>query len=292
MKLKSIHIFFTAISLLLPLSLKCGPREESIVAGTYNVRVDVTSDVQRGDGWSIRLPKICDIIKFYGFDILGCQEVHPSQLKDMAGILSEYSVTGNGHTPVFFRSDRFKLLKTGDFWLAPGDSRAVPGWDAAYIRTCTWGKFRDKGTGKIFWFFNTHFDNKGEIARRESAKLMLEKISEITGDSGNVILTGDLNCDQESEPYKLIKSNGNLSDAFETAAIKMAWGGTFNGFNPETYNDSRIDHIFTGKRISVIRYGIIYETYRTVEKDNEDRAVKVRMPSDHYPVLTEISLDK
>lgn len=47
-----------------------------------------------------------------------------------------------------------------------------------------------------FYVLNTHFDDRGEVARRESAKLILKKVEELIAGQGQeklVILVGDLN---------------------------------------------------------------------------------------------------
>ena len=56
---------------------------------------------------------------------------------------------------------KFELLEQGTFWLSPASAVPSKGWDAALPRICTWGQFRDKGTGFVFYFFNTHFDHMG-----------------------------------------------------------------------------------------------------------------------------------
>lgn len=261
----------------------------SIIAATYNVRVDNANDAKKGDGWRVRLPKIADVIRFNSFDIFGSQEVHPAQLADMAKVLPEYSYIGKAHTPVFFNKERLECMESGDFTLSPDGNDKIPAWDAAYVRSCTWGKFRDKISGKHFWFFNIHFDHKGEKARVESARLMLSKITEICKDPSLAIFTGDFNCNQNSEPYGIITNSDIFSDSFKLTKNKLAWGGTFNGFDPQKYNHSRIDHIFLGKSFNVKRFGILYLSYRSEEENDSGSAVKVRMPSDHYPVMVELT---
>ncbi len=300
MKSKLLNgLFFAALLIAAPAQFLNA--KGSVIVGTYNVRVDVASDAKKGDGWKSRVPKICDIVKFYGFDIFGGQEVTRGQLNDMLELLPGYSYVGVGredgvekgeYSPVFYRSDRFTLLESGNFWLAPDWTKPVFGWDAACIRICSWGKFRDKESGKVFWFFNTHFDHMGVVARKESAKLILARIAGITNNSPDVIFTGDLNTDQHSEAYSTLAGAGTLADAFETAKIRFAWGGTFTGFDPEVYNDKRIDHIFTGKSFTVKRYGILYDAFRSVDPagDGSDvKKVRVRIPSDHYPVMAELT---
>lgn len=271
-----------------------------ITVATYNVRVDVNSDAAKGDGWKTRVPKICDIILFNDIEIFGAQEVTKGQLDDMLALLPGFTYTGVGredgaqkgeYSPVFYNIERFNLLDSGSFWLAPDYTKPNFGWDAACVRICSWGKFRDKRTRRVVWFFNTHLDHIGKEARRESARLILSKVYEISDGSDNVILTGDFNADQNSEPYKIIADSHYLSDSFVTAERKMVWGGSFTGFDPFDYNEKRIDHIFTGAGFIVRRYGILNDVYRSVENSGSKKVVKIRVPSDHNAIVARISFD-
>ena len=53
-------------------------------------------------------------------------------------------------------------------------------------------QFEDINSGRRFYVFNTHFDHRAVVARKESSKLILQKIDEIAG-SNAVILMGDFN---------------------------------------------------------------------------------------------------
>ncbi len=296
---------FTALAAVLVLSAGLASAQTLNVA-TYNVRVDVASDAKKGDGWKERVPKICDMVRFYDFDIFGGQEVSYHQLTDMLGLLQGYSYVGVGRddggksgefSPIFYKADKFKLLNSGTLWLSSDCTGPNLGWDAACIRVCTWGKFRVRGTGKIFWFFNTHFDHIGTVARAESAKLIVAKIKELCDETSNVILTGDFNSDQNSEVYKYIKKTSGLRDTYDIADFKMEWSGTMNNFDPNIVTNYRIDFIFTGSDFKVSRYGILSDSYKSVEDEGEKnlpnfpketkfKMAKVRYPSDHFPVMS------
>ena len=272
---------------------------------TYNIRVDVESDVKQGDGWAQRCPKICDIIKLQDFEILGMQEAKSHQLKGMLALLPAYSAIGvarddgkerGEYSPIIYKKNKFTLLDNGTFWLAPDPTKPALGWDAACIRICTWGKFKDNKSGLIFWMFNTHMDHVGVVARIEGAKLIISKMKEITKSSPNVMISGDFNVDQNSEVYKFFKTAWNLRDAYDIAEFRLAWTGTMNNFDADMISDSRIDHIFLGPGFKVSRYGILTDSYRSVISDdakNQPNFPKemlfkksmVRFPSDHYPVM-------
>jgi endonuclease/exonuclease/phosphatase family metal-dependent hydrolase len=258
---------------------------------SYNIRCLNEGDDQKGNGWEVRCPVIADLVRFHDFDIWGAQEVvMRKQLDDLLAALPEYGYTGVGRddgknrgeaSTIFFKKDRFELLKSGDFWLSEDTTKPNKGWDAAFPRICSWGQFRDKASGKTFWFFNLHMDHRGVVARTESSKLVLAKIREMCG-TQPVILVGDFNVDQRNESYKLIAESGLLRCAYEIAPIRYAHNATAPGFNLQRAgSDSRIDHIFVSKDFKVERYGILTDTYASKEGQ--------RFPSDHFPVKVVVS---
>jgi len=264
---------------------------------TYNLRYENKSDSLNGNGWGQRLPVIAELIQFHDFDIFGAQEVFYSQLTGMLAAMPEYTYIGVGRTdgdksgecsPVFYKREKFRLIKTGNFWLSQTDSIPGKGWDAALPRICTWGRFQIIENGKYFWFFNLHMDHLGIVARLEGTKLVLAKIKAMTGNEP-VILTGDFNYDQRAEGYKIISQSGLLKDTYEIAELRYALNGTFNNFNPQQKTDSRIDHIFVSNHFRAIRYGLLTDIYWT---RSEQGGYIVRIPSDHYPVKVEVSFNK
>ena len=285
---------------------------QNLTVATYNIRNDNAWDIKNGNGWAQRCPVICKMVQFHDFDIFGAQEVLHNQLTDMLSNLQEYTYIGVGrddgkekgeYEPVFYKKDKFKLLQSGHFWLSKDTDKPNRGWDAAYIRLCTWGKFLDKKTGFTFWFFNLHMDNEGVAARRESSKLVLNKINEMCNNE-TVILTGDFNVDQHNESYSLINTSGKLKDAYDLTKIRYALNGTFNNFQPNLKTDSRIDHIFVSSKLQVMRYGILTDSYRSdiengkeIKSSNFPKEVSLqqhqaRLPSDHYPVEVQLEYSK
>ena len=285
---------------------------QNLNIATYNIRYKNNGDKRDGNGWDLRGPVIADLIKFHDFDIFGAQEVLNEQLKDLSSSLSNYGHIGVGrdngkeageYAPIFFKKEKLKLLKEGHFWLSEKTESPNKGWDAALPRICTWGQFEDINSGLKFYFFNTHFDHVGVTARRESSKLILRKIKELAGDEPTV-LTGDFNVDQNNEIFSIL-SGSELKDAYTTAQLKYASNGTFNHFDTNAMTDSRIDHIFLSNCAVVKRYGILTDTYRTpaakekkvntggnFPKELKLEAFEARLPSDHFPVMIVVDLQK
>ncbi|NDV69511.1 endonuclease/exonuclease/phosphatase family protein [Dysgonomonas sp. 25] len=292
------------ITFLLVASCICFLHAQDIVVGSYNIRYDNQGDAQKGNAWQSRLPVISQLILFNDFDILGTQEVLHNQLEDLSASLPGYAFVGVGrddgdtkgeYAPIFYKKDRFELLKSGHFWLSEQTGFPNKGWDAALPRICTWGYFKDKKTKKKLWFFNLHMDHVGVEARRHSAMLVLEKIKEMCG-KDYVILTGDFNVDQTHKSYELLAESGVLYDSYEKARIRYVLNGTFNAFKGDRMTNSRIDHVFVSGKFRVDRYGVLTDSYRTPKADSEEMHVgdfpkevfsteaEVRMPSDHFPL--------
>lgn len=281
---------------------------QSLCVSSYNIRYKSNFDVQNGNGWERRCPVICDMINFESPDLFGSQEVLVGQLHDMLKGLDGYSYIGVGrddgkeggeYSPIFYKTSKFKLLKSGYFWLSQDPTRPNKGWDAACIRICTWGRFEDRHTKWRFWYFNLHMDHIGAVARRESAKLVVARIRKICkGDP--VILTGDFNVDQKNEIYTIFTTSGILKDSYVYAKHRFAETGTFNNFNPDLKTDSRIDHIFVSPSFKVNNYAVLTNCYWTpiagseaqkstaAPKEIDLYRYQRRTPSDHYPIMARI----
>ena len=260
---------------------------QDLYVGTYNIRYKNKDDSIKGNVWTKRCQVMCDQINFESPDVLGTQEVLVGQLHDFQRLLDNYSYIGVGrddgkeageYAAIFYKNDRVKLLDSGNFWLNETPDVPKLGWDAACIRICTWGKFKDLRTKKKFYFFNLHMDHVGVVARREAAKLVVSRIKEMAQDAP-VVLTGDFNVDQTDEIYSIFTQSGILKDSYENARIRFAENGTFNSFKVETKTDSRIDHVFVSPSFKVEAYGLRTDSYWAKGRRNL---------SDHYPVFVKL----
>ncbi len=250
---------------------------------TYNIRLNLASDGP--NAWPHRKDAVAGLVRDQSIDLLGVQEALPEQLADLDAQLPRLGRFGEGRTAerlgeftaIYFRRDRFDVLDAGTFWLS--ETPEVPGsrgWDAAYERIVTWGKLRDRQSGTTFFHFNTHFDHVGRIARRESARLLVSRITSLAG-SSPVIVTGDFNDLPEGEPYAIITGSG-LSDAMLSArAAHRGPSSTWNAFKA-IEPGRRIDFIFT-RGFDVTSHAIL-----------PGMIDGTRFPSDHLPVVAEVRI--
>src|SRR5690554_3646558 len=170
----------------------CSERKDNpeIIVSSYNLRMDTPSDSL--NAWPHRKENVKALIQYHGFDIIGTQEGFKHQLDHLLE-MPGFAYVGAGrddgkeageHSAILYKTDRFEVLESGDFWLRENPDEPGLGWDATCCnRICSWAKFTDKYTGKDFFVFNAHFDHQGVVARQESGKLMVEKIQEIAGDA-------------------------------------------------------------------------------------------------------------
>jgi endonuclease/exonuclease/phosphatase family metal-dependent hydrolase len=257
---------------------------------TFNIRMD--TPVDSFNAWPNRKEFAAACIDFYETDIVGLQEVLHHQLDDLKRFLPGYEALGAGrydgktqgeYSAIMYRKERFDVLESETFWLSENPQAVgVKGWDAACERIVTWAHFKDKQTGKDFYFANTHFDHVGKVARRESSTLLLSKLNEMTNDKP-VIVTGDFNSVATGEAIKTLtdeSSPGYLRNAYDLATLKYGPGWSFHNFG-RTPLDRRviIDYIFVRGNVKISRHGIIYDV-----KDNG------LYLSDHNPVLCTIDL--
>ena len=258
---------------------------QEMLVGSYNIRYKNRSDSLNGNVWTKRCQVICDQVNFMNPLIFGTQEVLNNQLNDLLNGLDGYDYIGVGrddgdkageYEAIFYKKDKLKLLDNGNFWLSETPEKPGLGWDAACIRICTWGKFqvdaKKKKDRKVFYFFNLHMDHVGVVARREAAKLIVERIKTIA-QGAPVIVTGDFNVDQTNEIYTIFTNSGQLKDSYDAARIRFAENGTFNAFKTEYFTTSRIDHVFVSPATKVEAYGVLTNSY-WVKNESSDEVEK------------------
>ena len=269
------------------LSLMCithqASASEPIRVMSFNIRYGSANDGE--DHWKKRDWLVAKTVKQFNPDLMGTQETLKFQAEFLEEDLKEYTYFGrsrmktpNEHCGIFFKTKRFTQLAGGHFWLS--ESPEVPeskSWDSSLPRMASWVLLNDNENEKApaLLFVNTHFDHRGRVARTESAKLIRKRIEKLVAiaEEPAVIVTGDFNTPEGSEPYKaFLDGNDQLVDTYrESHPDKQENEGTFNGFKGRT-GGGRIDWVLASPSLRIIEAKID----RTNEED--------RYPSDHFPV--------
>ena len=261
------------------------PELTTINVATFNMRYDNPDDSL--NNWQYRKERIVQFIKDQKVEIVGTQELLQNQVDDLKALLPEYDMVGvardNGkdegeYAAIFYLRDRFDALDSNNFWLCENpDSVGMKGWDAACTRIATWAKMQDKATGKIFMAVNTHFDHVGEVARRESALLIISKIKEIVGDRP-AFLTGDFNVDSTSNAYETITTNEFvLNDSRKVAKAVEGADYTWHDFGKLPAEERGIiDFIFTTPSIEVLKVYIPQENADALLSDHNPQVATLQ----------------
>ncbi|AHM59627.1 Endonuclease/exonuclease/phosphatase [Flammeovirgaceae bacterium 311] len=250
---------------------------------TYNIRYDTPADKE--DSWTHRKERVESLIRYHQPDLLGVQEALQHQLSYLAQNLPHYAWYGVGRddgkeqgefSAVFYNKNKFSAEDQGTFWLSPQPDKPSKGWDAAIVRICSWVKLKNKATGTVLYFFNTHFDHMGVKARENSALLIAAKIKEIAG-TEPFVLTGDFNTTEDTPAFANLTSSGLLHNT-EKISESKPYGppGTFSTFDVKNEMGKKIDYIFVSAHFSVLQHATITD------------AQKGKYPSDHLPVVAVI----
>lgn len=274
---KAICLFVMAAHAQLPIKVM-----------SFNIRLDVASDgINR---WDARKEKVAGLMQYYEADFIGGQEVQHHQLQYLKNELKQYKYIGVGrddgredgeYSCVFYNTKNFTLVQDGTFWLSETPDSVSMGWDAACRRVCTYGLFKSINTNQMLWVFNTHFDHMGVTARISSAKLITEKIKQLTKDKQYpVVITGDFNSRPNEAPALYMTEHFVNTRTSSEQAYGPA--DTWNGFSFDKKPDGCIDYIFVSadKKLAIKKFATITDSY------------EMKYPSDHFPIMATLLLNK
>lgn len=246
---------------------------------TFNVRLPLASDGP--ERWEARRDLFVKTIREQHPDVFGTQELYREQGDYVVAKLPDYAWFGMGrkggegdeHMGVFYRTDEWQVLDSGNFWLS--DTPGVPGsdtWGTPFPRMVTWARFERKADGRTFVLFDTHlpYREQDDAAREKGAALILKRIARLPADEP-FVLTGDFNTTPDSKVHQVLTRH--LQDAWLVAPRRSGPEKTFHDFTGNS--DRRIDWI-------LVR-GFHVEDVRTVTT-HEGKLY----PSDHFPVVADL----
>lgn len=276
-----LRAFLLALLLIAPASAQQRTNDVLRVM-SFNVRLPIDKGEK---SWEARLPVAIAMLKRTQPDIIGTQELHRRQGNDIVRALPVYAWIGldrrgghdDEHMGLFYRRDRLRLIRFGNFWLS--DTPDIPGsisWGHPYPRMATWAEFETMNGKRRFYAFNTHLPYRAEddAAREKGAALLVRKIAEIAADVP-VVITGDFNTGPESKAHAALTER--FADARLTAPARSGPDATFHNFTGRA--DRRIDWI--------VSRGLSARAARTIT----DHRGPVQT-SDHFPVLAELAFNR
>lgn len=245
---------------------------------SFNVRCD---DVN-GTKVSMRRQIVADEILHVAPDSVGLQEATPEFVSYLKAALPGYIGVGEGrdggskgeHCCIFYNFKKWKLVDSGTFWLSETPDAPSIAWNAACKRIVTWAVLSNRFTGQRFVHINSHFDHVSELARRNSAEMIINYFSD-KYEGLPMVFTADMNSQSNDAAYRTMMT---LFEDTKYTAKDSAVYGTFHNCDPVYYKNFIIDYVLVTPGIEAINY-------RTVTSGIDGRFV-----SDHFPVYADLIL--
>ena len=280
--MRKLTLIIAAVLMVLPFksSAQKQTRDYDLKVMSYNIRMGTAKDGT--NSWEYRYPATAMMLKDQMPDVFGVQEAFNFQIKFIEENFTDYDSFGVGRDngksegefmSIFWNKKTVKMIKGGTFWLSETPEKPSMGWDAACKRTATWALMKDKNTGKLFYFVNTHLDHKGAEARRKGLELIVSRIDEINPKGYPMILTGDFNIKPDNEA--LVGLEQRMQSARKIAP-KTDNNATFNNWG-KAKSDMVIDYIYVSGFSACPEYHTITEKYGTW-----------KYVSDHYPIYAKL----
>lgn len=246
-----------------------------------NIRFNNPAD--GANAWPHRRALLAETLNKHSPHIIATQEGRFDQLKEFEALLSDFEIVDQHRSwikermypTLFIRKNFFEVIGSGDLWLS--ETPEVAGsfsFGSTFPRLMTWIKLQPKNTDKNLLVVNTHLDHKKSETRSEQIKVLAAQIKKLKEDRSSIILTGDFNDSPESEVRKtLVHELPQLVDSWN-----LPEETSHHHFDGVCVGGSRIDWIMVDKNLKV--------TKSILDKSESDG----RYPSDHFPVVCEISL--
>lgn len=269
--------------------------------GTFNIRFITDKDTDERS-WDFRKTGVVQLIKDYGFDIIGFQESTTTQQNYLKAQLPGYTFYSSPEgTCMAWKTDKYVLLDEGSFYLSPTPdiwSTPYPGWvstNPGRVRVCVWVRLEDRETGRKFYHFNTHLEvtssgtsiseEEAVTIRTKSAELICNRAVSLNPSGDPVILTGDMNsATTESAHTEYFKVQ--FTDAYYRTAelgFKHDPVATYNAYSYEADQRSkwyhRVDYVYYKGALDATYYRVIDDKYNGY------------FVSDHWPVVVDLALD-
>ena len=280
--MRKLTLIVSAVLMVLPFtsSAQKQSRDYDLKVMSYNIRMGTAKDGT--NSWEYRYPATAMMIQDQKPDVFGVQEAFEFQIKFIEDNFTDYDSFGVGRDngkaegefmSIFWNKKTVKMVKGGTFWLSETPEKPSLGWDAACKRTATWALMKDKNTGKMFYFVNTHLDHKGVEARKKGLELIVSRIDEINPKGYPMVLTGDFNIKPDNEA--LIGLEEKMQSARKIAP-KTDNNQTFNGWG-KAKSDMVIDYIYVSGFSACPEYHTVNEKYG-----------QWKYISDHYPIYAKL----
>lgn len=213
-------------------------------------------------------------------DVIGWQELSDAwyraldnMIEDEYTFVNRNTAEGAGnYTGMSYNPKTVKLIESGCELFSKGNSPR--------LRLMNWGLFEKLEGGKRFIVMNTHLDITQD-KRLVQAPEMAARVKSL-GEKYNcpVIITGDYNCNKNSQEYGIFVKGAEVKDAQWTAktTVNADYTSTHKVYSSSGKGDTAIDHITYTTGVAPLFY-------------YNNNSVPTINASDHNPLLVDFKLD-
>jgi endonuclease/exonuclease/phosphatase family metal-dependent hydrolase len=293
---------------------------ESLRIMTFNIRganfPDGVNDWKHRSGLNVEL------LHRHAPDLIGFQELQQEQIKVYEQELTDYAVEFGPETAVenryggyfcaiYWRADRFERVDSGHFFLSETPNVYSLDWGTVQARAVNWVRLHDRHTGLDFIHANSHFPHDSEEARIRGAHLTVEQLQHISAGQHPVLITADFNARSTVFPSDGWMALTPQQAAFVNDHVHMfAYrNNVYEVFTRAGYADTftqagEVDapavntgHVYLGQDCPPVNFRIDWilslvnqsriDTHRCLVITDEAPPL---YPSDHYPVLAELTI--
>jgi endonuclease/exonuclease/phosphatase family metal-dependent hydrolase len=294
-------------------------KKVTIKVGSYNLmtsdsrvkHIAKNADMSHQRYWFHSAQAIAAQVSDLDCDIIGLQEVCDSiwgltgdkgfrkLMEDAGNTQYKWILYPNGSkgnlsydVAIGYKSDVFTELESGIYWLAGifDKSEALPTAPKGSKRPCVWAKLQHNQTGKILFFFSTHFVVPGisKEGNAYNAENCIKYAAELIGSRKTPsIIVGDFNATKGAPGFDVVEGSGRWHDVFyilkdegllDESETKK---GTCNAKNEQSISGWRPDHITIDGNLSA-------ESFKTVRSKYPTTDGTEHYPSDHFPIVAEL----
>ncbi len=273
--------------------------EYAIRVISFNIRGSFR-DMRKKEAWRNRAAPNVATIERYAPDVIGLQECQRGNLRTYRKHLARYARTrGPGYgnvipydfNAILFDPGRLELLGSGGFWLSETPQKRSRSWGTRVTRSANWALFRFLATGLPLLHVNTHLDHGSPRARQEGSRLIIRRTAEIAARAAGdppIIVTGDFNSRPNNTTHRTFTEAGFVDTYLAAGNEDTQEANTFHAFEGERFRDAhpergprRLDWILLKDPQERL-----WTKSHTIVRDGRPGIY----PSDHYPVLAELSL--
>lgn len=176
-------------------------------------------------------------------------------------------------SPILWKKENYECLEVNRFWLSDTPNVESKGWDERFdcYRMCVHLRLREKQTGYVINFINTHF-GFGDNGQVSSAKLIKEYCDKFNNEP--ICIVGDFNMTPDSKGYaEMVK---HFTDVNNVTSKDLR--NTYHGYKLNNPNGMHIDYCFVNNQISPISRKLVDDT------------VDGMYPSDHFGLSISLAL--